>query len=46
MVTLSTRFQKKNWLKEKNLYKFREEKKFLASRKQDDYDDIRRDDAF
>ena len=25
--------KKKNWLKDKNLYKFREEKKFLASRK-------------
>jgi hypothetical protein len=26
-------FTKKNWLKEKNLYKFRREKKFLASRR-------------
>ena len=25
--------KKKNWLKEKNLYKFRGEKKFLASRR-------------
>ena len=33
-VISSTHSQKKkNWLKEKNLYKFREEKKFLASSK-------------
>ena len=34
--TSSTHSQKKNWLKEKNLYKFREGKKFLASPTNDD----------